>query len=469
MTHLLLIFVLASQAAAPQPNPAPQSPPEGEELKQIEKTLKELFKAEYAKKSPRDRLALAGKLLDHVKAVDGPGTKFVLYREAHDFYTQAGDLEGAFKVAEECARGFTIDEIEWKNRSLATAAKSAKTLEEHKKVAQAHLRVADLGLRLDQYDAADKAAQAAAALAKKTSAPLLVTRAADKAKEVADSKAAFEKVKAAREILASDPENPDANLALGRFLAVNKGDWPAALPLLAKGSEPAVRELAEKDLAMPRPTPERMALADAWWASGTGETPWRGPKARAVYWYELIQFGVTGADKAKIQQRLAEYYSARLFQGTWVELSDPKVFGLTGKAGDPIVRKTRDELALKQPPKGEFDAFSFRIKTMPGVEGTLLTSFRYEKDLEATIDFFGHQVRFTRLVDDFWKPEKAGPIGARDEHVFTIAFTEGHIVLYVDGKERVRTPTQMDRLPTFVIKTVGGPGSYDQFKLRMKE
>ena len=51
----------------------------------------------------------------------------------------------------------------------------------------------------------------------------------------------FEKVKASLEKLKSSPDDPDANLAAGRFYCLTRGDFARGLPMLAKGSDPALK------------------------------------------------------------------------------------------------------------------------------------------------------------------------------------------------------------------------------------
>ena len=52
--------------------------------------------------------------------------------------------------------------------------------------------------------------------------------------------------------LAENPADADANLALGKFHALTRGDWPQALPRLALGSDPQLRKLADLALWEPK-------------------------------------------------------------------------------------------------------------------------------------------------------------------------------------------------------------------------
>ena len=52
----------------------------------------------------------------------------------------------------------------------------------------------------------------------------------------------------ADEKLKTNPDDPQANLALGRYRCFAKGDWEAGLPLLAKSGDAALASLAKKAL-----------------------------------------------------------------------------------------------------------------------------------------------------------------------------------------------------------------------------
>lgn len=49
--------------------------------------------------------------------------------------------------------------------------------------------------------------------------------------------------------LETSPDDPQANFLVGQWLGVFEDDWKAALPRLAKGSDPQWRTAAEAELA----------------------------------------------------------------------------------------------------------------------------------------------------------------------------------------------------------------------------
>jgi len=81
--------------------------------------------------------------------------------------------------------------------------------------------------------------------------------------------AEFERAKQANTTLAKKPDDPEANFTAGKYLCLVKGDWDKGLPLLAKGSDAKLKELAQKELAGPKDAAEQAAVGDGWWAQET--------------------------------------------------------------------------------------------------------------------------------------------------------------------------------------------------------
>lgn len=72
------------------------------------------------------------------------------------------------------------------------------------------------------------------------------------------------KLDAARAAVEKAPDDPKANLDLGRILCLFMGEWTEGLPFLAKGGDKSFAPIAEKDL-QPRATVEdSLAMADEW-------------------------------------------------------------------------------------------------------------------------------------------------------------------------------------------------------------
>jgi len=285
---------------APVPDPAKQ--------KDAEKLLKELFKDQYAKKAPADRRALARQLLAQAaKSQDDPAGLWVLYREAQDVAVQAGEAKIALEAIEATARSFDVDSMVLRNASLTALGKTAKVPEDFAILAAATGELVDDYVRADEFDAAEKMAVLELQYARKSNNIALATRTLARSREVSEGKLLYTAMKSVLETLAKTPDDPAANLEIGRFLCFVKGSWDLGLRFVVKGSDPVLKPLAEKELSLPVQPAERTAVADAWidLADKEKSALRKGRlQAHARGIYESALPDATGLLKAKIEKRL---------------------------------------------------------------------------------------------------------------------------------------------------------------------
>jgi hypothetical protein len=293
MTLLLLPLILAQQAPVP----------DAEAQRKAENVIREVFGADYARKMPAKKLLQQG-----LETRDDPASQYVLLREARDLAARAGDVATAYQAIDEMARRFEGDVAGAKAGALALIVAEVRPSETFKLAAEAYLKLADETAAAGDFETAEKTAAAAAATARRAKDVSLVGRAEAKSREVIEVKARLARVKKAIETLAAKPEDAAANLEVGQYECFIKGSWETGLPMLAKGSDEALRSLAQKDLAGAGSSQERTALADGWWTRGEKE---RGVarqriRDRAAHWYALAAADATGLTKMKIDRRLEE-------------------------------------------------------------------------------------------------------------------------------------------------------------------
>src|SRR6185503_4542499 len=85
----------AQEKKLPVPDPA--------QVKEAEKNVKELFKAEYAKKTAGDRSALAKLLLNAAAGQSKPAEKWVCLNQAQELAVQAIDWDIALEAVQQTA------------------------------------------------------------------------------------------------------------------------------------------------------------------------------------------------------------------------------------------------------------------------------------------------------------------------------------------------------------------------------
>jgi hypothetical protein len=117
----------------------------------------------------------------------------------------------------------------------------------------------------------------------------LVKRVADARKEVEAAGTEFHQVKKCIELLATDPDNPEANLAVGRFRCCFEDKWAEGLPLLARGSDKGLQAAAAKDMQDADTPAGCRQIGDLWYKQAERSFPvpiQPALRRRAVLWYQ---------------------------------------------------------------------------------------------------------------------------------------------------------------------------------------
>jgi hypothetical protein len=274
------------------------------------KHLHERYKDEYAKAQtdPTARADLAARLLEASRQPKSTANeRFVLLREARDLAARAFDLVNAFQAAEEMARRFAVSPAEMKAAALTAAAPAATTAEANQSLAEHALGVMQEAVDADAFETAVRLGKLAADAAGKSKNQQLVENISGRNREVHAMRQTFAAMRSVLDRLAQDPEDAAANLAMGRYQGLAKGNWDRALFYLAQGSDPVLRRLAQRDLARPDDSKEQLQIAEAWWTLAEKEKAGAQVhlQQRAVFWYEQAIDHTRGFQRGRLEQRIA--------------------------------------------------------------------------------------------------------------------------------------------------------------------
>lgn len=428
--------------------------PDAAKQKEAEKLLKDLFKEQYAKKSVADRQALARALLDQSrKSKDDPVSVWVCCREAQDLAAQTCDVRTLIASIDEAARTFDVDSLALKTAGLATAGKAAKTVEDVTSLASALEKLIDELMAADQYEAADKAASSAVQYARRANNAPLVARTTSRAKDVAEAKARFQSMKNVLQTLAKTPDDGAANLEMGQFLCLVKGNWDLGLRFLVKGSDATLKSLAEKELAVSLNPADQTAVADGWYDLAEKEkAAYRKNQlfshARVIY--EAAAVDAVGLARARIEKRLDQIQAAvGLAPGAGInllrliDLKKDVIAGDWKQDGSAVVSDASDAPRLELPyqPPEEYD---FRI-VITRREGEMLDVFQI---LAAQGKQFmwltggKNGVFGFGMVQGKWAPQPTNPTFVRGPATGDVGVTQTSLVevrkdgvkAYLDGK-----------------------------------
>jgi hypothetical protein len=271
--------------------------------------LRIVYKDDYAKAKAdvAARAALAARLLQVSRQATLSSDHYVQLREARDLAAQAADASTAFHAAEEMARHFAVNAQDMKIDALAAALPLATSSEVSRTLAELALNLMQDQVDGDRFEKAARLGRIAAAAAAKTKDRALIEEAARQNQTLVLIRQAFTGLGPTKERLAKDPEDAEANLEMGKYLGLVKGNWEKALFYLAQGSDATLRRLAQHDLARPEDPKEQLRAADAWWAlAEKAQTTERiHLQQHAVAWYEQAIESTRGFQRGRLEERIA--------------------------------------------------------------------------------------------------------------------------------------------------------------------
>jgi hypothetical protein len=312
---LVLLLLPAALARADDRAPVPDADAQAK----AEKLIKDLFKADYAKRRASDWQELASKLLQQAdETADDPTSRFVLLREARDLAARAGDADLALRAVGELSKNYVVDAPDMKAGVLEKVAGLTVGVRTNQTLAETALAACGEAVEADNYDAAVRLLKVAENAARKARSTNLTTTAQNRRKDMELVQKEAERLKKYFKALEKDPEDQDATVEVGKFHCLLKGNWERGLPLLARQkADEKLRDLAKKDLAAPTQPNDQVEVGDGWWAlagTETGLAKWQLQK-RAETWYKQAAPDLTGITKSRVDKRIKEVETQAVSRG----------------------------------------------------------------------------------------------------------------------------------------------------------
>ncbi|MEQ8785367.1 MAG: hypothetical protein RIC55_03675 [Pirellulaceae bacterium] len=311
--------------------------PTPEKLAQAEALVEEIYasKLSSAEDSPEKLTALSTDILREADAPDLEAhNRFALLRKSAAVAVLGGDLAQAWRVYDQLGTSFEIDTVPLKLSAAAEMAAAVRPADETKPVAEQMLALAEQAAADDWAEAAMQLGDAAVKLARRTRDIEFVKSVVARQRAVTEVAERYRReVAPALATLNDAPDDPAANLAVGKYLALVKGNWEQALPRLAKAPEVGpFRLAAEQELDE---SASRVAVGDRWYELGQAE---RDEAARdhllahAKALYESEVDALSGLTRTRVEKRLADLASLKSerasaplkngeffkFAGTWI-------------------------------------------------------------------------------------------------------------------------------------------------------
>lgn len=305
---------------APEPSPdlppvvAPTIPtlgrspaPDADKQQQALKLLEERFKTADAKQAA-DKVKLARELVDAVQTVNDPVERFVSLRKAAELAADGGDPVLMVSVVDRLADQFEFNALAAKVTLMETVAGTTTDAEQFKLLIDGFQTLAAEAIKAREFDLGEQLGVAVLKACARPEGRVYRKQVAAQRLATAKAREDWRTVERQMETLKTRPDDPEANLAAGRWICLVEGDWPKGLPHLAKGSIPVWREAAERELKGPADAAGMAAIGDGWWdLAGRERLEARDAlRDHAAQWYERAMVGADGPLKARLEKRLLE-------------------------------------------------------------------------------------------------------------------------------------------------------------------
>ncbi len=309
---LRMVFLASCLATAGELAAQPKTPvPDAQAQQTAKKAAGELFADRFTQaKTTAEKTALATDMMDAAGGVQaGSADQYVLLKISLDVAAGTGDAATALQAVERLIEQFDEPAAELIGDTLLTAARQATTSAQHKAVAEAALSIAGKLSDADQYETALRLCEAARSSAQRAKLFPLAKELTAQIEETKRQQLLSEDYRKALSVLENKPTDPAANLAAGRHLCFVKGNWDRGVPMLALGSDAALKAAAIKDLRGADSADEQAVIGDAWWdVAETKQGEERDVlRLRAGVWYRQAEPKLAGGlVSLKVKQRLAE-------------------------------------------------------------------------------------------------------------------------------------------------------------------
>lgn len=282
-----------------------QQPPRPQQLQSSTLLVRERYRSQYADSTPEGRRELASELLKQARLQkEDAAARYALLSEARELAVHGGGsgLTLALVIIDATAAEYVVDPDALKLQAFLTAALQVEPGDAD--------QVATVGLHLmEQMIASDHSSLTTLV---GTLQPIVSQAKSEtlraRFKAAQNAVAELERGQVSLKRLKTNADDPELNLAAGRYLCVTKGDFDAGLPMLVKGSDAKLKMMAQEELSSPSDAIAQKALADQWY--DYAQTLASLTRAKVLHhagdWYIKAYPASTGLARIAISKRMEE-------------------------------------------------------------------------------------------------------------------------------------------------------------------
>jgi len=241
---------------------------------------------------------LAVTLLARAGDADEPADKFIMLFEAQRMAIQAGHIEKFLEAVDQMHAAFDIDKVRYQGAGIFRIEEKLQSDDQRRRFYELTQPAVDEFAEVHRYQEALALIDLLEEIAQEVRDTEQRREMGRRRLEVKKQAQAYAEYQAAKQTLAANPDDSDANLTVGSYLAFREGDWDQALEHFKKTDLEELRTAATLDTLNPSTPPEQKSLGDLWWDLAgdrrLGEESESALKGRAVEWYERALPGLSG-------------------------------------------------------------------------------------------------------------------------------------------------------------------------------
>lgn len=297
-------------------------------------TVRDVFKADLAAAITSDQLiSLSRALAAEADKTGKAAEKWALLQQALELAVASGNLDGGEQVVTRATEIFRLDERRDRAELLTQLAVRPRP-EFADSLALACLKDARSAAALGDVDSAKKLLGIGQGVARKFRNNAVIAQFKEAYTELRVIEKAAEDMKGLEAKYQANPTDRQASLDLGRHYCFVRREWNIGLPLLEKGGDPDLAQLAAADLATSNAPAATVAAADAWlrWAQKQKGSTRDAASAHAVDLYAAVRTKIDGLERTRVEKRILEAAAIEAPVGQKVWLADVAHQGVSGLA-----------------------------------------------------------------------------------------------------------------------------------------
>jgi hypothetical protein len=297
-------------------------------------TVREVFEKEFSSaKTPEQLVALAQLLLEESAKTKKTAEAWALLQQSLASAIASGNLDVCEQVIGRLAELFAVDSAGYRVTALTQLAMRPHP-DSADAVAVACLRDGKAAAAVGDYGLAKKLLGLGQGVARKTRNQAALAQFKDAFLELKAGEKAAGELETVKTKYEADPNDQQAAAALGRHYCFVVRDWQRGLPLLARGADQELGQLAAADLRAAANVRARVSAADAWltWAQKQKGQLRDAGSARAVELYSEARPKLDGLERTRVEKKIQEAAAIEAPSGRKAWLADLPHERVTGAA-----------------------------------------------------------------------------------------------------------------------------------------